>query len=319
MKFSTAASGLFLFISLLSSLAFGTEKVSLALNWKAEPQFGGFYSTSVNHFDTANGLTLDVQAGGAGTPVVQMVAAGKFDFGIASADEVIIARARGADVVALFAAYQTNPQAIMTHTERGYKSLADVYSSASPLAIQKGLPYAMFLEKKFSGHVTAQVVPYLGGIQNFLADKTYAQQCFATSEPLAAEKSGAQVKTFLIADEGYNPYTTVLIVRGEVLKKKEALVRAVVASVRSGWTDYLSNPAPVNARMRVLNPSMDEATFKAGAEAQKKLIESSDTKTKAVGTMTAERWTLLRSQLIEMKLVKADAAKADVNSYFRNF
>ena len=291
-------------------------KVPLALNWKPEPQFGGFYAAHIISADKKNEIQLDILPGGAGTPVVQMVAAGQIDFGIASADEVIMARAHGADVVALFAAFQTNPQAIMTHTERGFKSLSEVYEAKGPLAIQKGLPYALFLEKKFIGRIRAQVVPYLGGIQNFLTDQTYSQQCFSTSEPLSAEKKGAKVKTFLIADEGYNPYTTVLIVRGDVLKKNEKLVKQVVAAVREGWRDYVDHPEKTNAVMARLNPSVDAATFASGSLAQKSLIE---TGSGALGVMTAARWGELRQQLIELKLVSKEAAKADVQSYFRKF
>ncbi len=229
------------------------ETVKLALNWKPEPQFGGFYAANGTSTAKRNHLKFDIAQGGAGTPVVQMVAAGKFDFGIASADEVIMARARGADVVAIFAAYQTNPQAIMTHEERGFKTLADVYAAKGTLAIQKGLPYALFLDNKFKLRREADVVPYLGGIQNFLADPNYSQQCFSTSEPLAAVKANAKVKTFLVADEGFNPYTTVLIVRGEVLKKNKALVSRVVETVRSGWATYLASPEAVNKTMNELN------------------------------------------------------------------
>lgn len=317
MRYQPLLASLFLFFAFSSAIAVPV-KVPLALNWKPEPQFGGFYAAHVAGFDTKNDVNFDVLPGGAGTPVVQMVAAGKIDFGIASADEVIIARSHGADVVALFAAYQTNPQAILTHAERGFKNLADVYASEGPLAIQKGLPYALFLAKKYASHIQAQIVPYLGGIQNFLADQNYSQQCFATSEPLSAEKQGAKVKTFLIADEGYNPYTTVLIVRGDRLKANEKLARSVVAAVRAGWREYLDHPEKTNLVMGTLNTSVSPETFKSGSDAQKHLIETPETKAQGLGVMTTERWTRLRQQLIEIKLIGAEAAKADVHTYFQN-
>ena len=306
---------LLLLAPLFLSLAAHAEKVPLALNWKPEPQFGGFYAASLNN-ETAqrNRIALEVTPGGAGTPVVQMVAAGQFNFGIASADEVIVARARGADVVAVFAAYQTNPQAIMTHAENGFKTLADVYASKGTLAIQKGLPYALYLDKKYAGKKAAVIVPYLGGIQNFLADKNYSQQCFATSEPLAAEKLKAKVKTFLVAEEGFNPYTTVLVVRGDFLKSNKELVSRVVDTVRAGWKAYLVDPTATNARMHELNKSMDLATFAESAKAQKPLIE-----TASLGVMTEARWTTLRQQLVDLKLVSADVLKTNVNDCFRNF
>lgn len=304
-------------LSTVAHAAAPAKKVQLALNWKPEPQFGGFYAAQVSGHDKKNGIEFDILAGGAGTPVVQMVAAGQASFGIASADEVVMARSRGADVVAIFAAYQTNPQAIMSHESRGFKSLAEIYDNPGTLAIQKGLPYALFLERKFSQKSSkVKIVPYLGGIQNFLTDKTYSQQCFATSEPLAAAKKNAKVSTFLVADEGYNPYTTVVIVRGEILKKDEALVRSVVASVRAGWREYLDQPELTNKRMSELNKSMDLPTFRESAQAQKALIETQETAKAGLGSMSEERWAKLAQQLTELKLVKKTEAP---QAHFRNF
>jgi NitT/TauT family transport system substrate-binding protein len=286
------------------------EKIKLALNWKPEPQFGGFYAAETGGHYRKHGLEVEILPGGAGTPVVQMVAAGKVDFGIVSADEVVISRSHGSTVVALFAAYQTNPQGIMTHAGREFASLKDVYVSEGTLALQKGLPYALYLERKFAPsaadkkNMKAKVVPYLGGIANFLNDKNFSQQCFVTAEPLAAKKAGVQVRTFLVADEGYNPYTTVLVTRAEVLARNPELVKAVVSSVRAGWREYLDRPEAANRMMQDLNKSMDENTFKESAEAQKALVETDHTRAKGLGVMTEERWQTLTRQLLDLKLIK---------------
>jgi NitT/TauT family transport system substrate-binding protein len=288
---------------LFSHSSMAADKIKLALNWKPEPQFGGFYSADINGHFKQNGITAEILEGGMGTPVVQMIAAGKADFGIASGDEVVMSRANGGDVVALFAVYQTNPQGLMTHAERGFKSIADLFKSPGTLALQKGLPYAMYLMKKYPSP-KVQLVPYLGGIQNFLSDKNFSQQCFVTSEPLAARKQGAKEKTFLIADEGYNPYTTVLITRGDTLKNKPRLVKSMVAAVRAGWRDYLDKPDGINKKMSELNKAMDLATFTESANAQKALIETAETKKSGLGTMTEDRWKQLSQQLLDLKVIR---------------
>jgi NitT/TauT family transport system substrate-binding protein len=282
-----------------------TEKVRLALNWKPEPQFGGFYAARLTDVDKKNGIEFDLVPGGAGTPVVQMVAAGQFDFGIASADEVVVSRARGSDIVALFAVYQTNPQAILTHAERSFDSLSDVFKSGGTIAMQKGLPYAVFLSRKYANGSKASIVPYLGGISNFLARPDHSQQCFVTSEPFLARKQGAKVKTFLVADSGFNPYTTVVVTRRSMLKEKPELVKNVVASVREGWRRYLDQPDETNAKMNELNPSIDLVTFRQMSEAQRPLIEGTAVIGGALGAMTAVRWSELSEQLESMKVIES--------------
>ena len=83
-------------------------KIRLALDWKPEPEFGGFYAANYE----SHGLSVDILPGGSGTPTVQMLGAGSAEFGIVSADELVVARARGNDVVAHFAVFQTCPQGI---------------------------------------------------------------------------------------------------------------------------------------------------------------------------------------------------------------
>lgn len=309
-------------LSLLASLAVTAAaqdkklvEAELALNWKAEPQFGGFYAAERSGAYAKNGLEVTIKEGGAGTPTVQMVAAGRVDFGIVSADEAVVARSKGADVVALFAVYQTNPQGIMTHAARNFASIKDVYASEGTLAIQAGLPYSDFLKAKFKD-VKVKLVPYQGGIGSFLNDPKFSQQCFVTSEPLLATKQGKTPKTFLIADEGYNPYTTVLVTNGDYLKKNEATVKKMVAAVRAGWEDYLKDPEPTNAVMAKINKSMDAATFTASAAAQKPLIETDETRAGGLGVMTEARWGALTKQLADLKYIDKAPPAAELFRWY---
>ncbi len=265
-----------------------SSKIRLALNWKPEPEFGGYYAADYRK----HGLNVEILPGGAGTPTVQMIGAGSAEFGIVGGDELLIARSRGNDVVALFATYQNNPLGIMAHASRD--SLADVMKGGT-LALQSGLPYARFLQKKY-GFDKVKIVPSTGGdITAFLNNPNFAQQCFITSEPLTARRKSADLKVFPISDAGYNPYAEVMATSGDMLRRQPDTVKAMVAAVREGWRTYLDNPKPGNERMRELNPTMELATFAEGAEAQKPLID-----TDVLGKMTKERWETLAQQLKEL-------------------
>ncbi|KYF84710.1 ABC transporter substrate-binding protein, partial [Sorangium cellulosum] len=244
----------------------------------------------------------EILGGGAGVPVVQMVAGGQVDFGISGADEVLTARARGADVLPLFAVFQTSPQAIMTHESRGAKGIADVLKSGT-LAIEPGLPYAAYLKKKY-GFDKVKVVPYDGGVARFVADKDFSQQCFITAEPIAARRKGSDPATFLVASEGFNPYVVVVITRAALWKENPERVRAFVRATREGWRAYLHDPTRANAVMAKLNTSMDAETFVAAAEAQRPLIETPEVKEKGLGAMTRERWETLAKQLVDLGVLE---------------
>lgn len=275
------------------------EPMKLTLNWKAEPQFGGFYAAE--KYFRQEKLSIQIIEGGSGTPTIQMLASGQTDFAVVSADEIVLSQDRGAkDVIALFATYQTNPTALMTRQNRGFHSLEDILKNEGTLLWQSGLPYAQYLLKKYRP-LKVKTAPYLGGIGPFQSDPKISQQCFMTSEPLLAQKAGLKVETFLVADSGFNPYVTVLATRASYLKKNPKQIQKVLKAIRQGWSDYLKDPHPTNLQMAKINKAMDMETFKKSAEAQKPLIEIKGT---IVGSMTAQRWTTLIDQLFEIKLIK---------------
>jgi NitT/TauT family transport system substrate-binding protein len=290
-----------------------STSLKLALNWKAEPQFGGFYAAEEG-FKTYH-LKVEIQEGGSGTPTLQMLLSGKVDYAVVSADEIVISHSRGQkDIVGLFAVYQKNPQAILVHQENPANNLSALLKSEGRLLWQEGLPYAQFLIKK-EGPLKIKTSPYTGGIGSFAADKSISQQCFATSEPLLAERQGIKTKVFFVADSGYNPYTTVLATTRKRLKSNPEEVKKVVQAVREGWQKYLKDPLPTHQVLARLNPSMTVQVLAAGAQAQKPLIESPETQKHGLGHMSLERWQTLVNQLADLKVVKS---KPEANELFAN-
>jgi ABC-type nitrate/sulfonate/bicarbonate transport systems, periplasmic components len=281
--------------------ALAVEKITLALNWKAEPEFGGFYQAELDGEFKSRGLNVVIQEGGSGTPTVQMLANGKVDYAIVSAEEILISREKNPNnqVVGLFAVYQKSPYIIMTHAERNFKNLQDVFQSEGLLSVQSGLPYFQFLNKKFQP-VKAKIVPYLGGVTNFIKDPKFSQQGFATTEPLSAEKAGQKVKSFLIADEGFNPYLVVVTATEKTLKEKPEQTKKLIEAVRAGWVSYQKSPTKANQYMSKLNKSLDFATFEKGAEIQRPLIDHPQ----ALGTMTEASWKTLAEQLVSIGVLK---------------
>ena len=277
------------------------ENVRIALNWKPEPEFGGLYEAQRAGEFAKRGLAVEI-TGGPGAPVVQMVEAGQVEFGFAAADEVVVARDRGSDVVAVFATYQTNPQGVMVHASRGLSSLRDLFTAGGTLAVEPGLAYVKHLQKEFDLSKMT-IVPYGYSIAPFLNDPQMAQQVFVTAEPIAAKRQGADPQVFLIAETGFDPYAAVVIASGAQVREHPERVAKLVAALRAGWRAYLDDPGPANAAMGVLNKEMDAETFELAADAQKPLIEDDFARQHGIGAMSQGRWATLASQLRALAIV----------------
>ncbi len=308
MSIQRASLGLFLLSLLLLAACTGEQgppstlhKTALQLNWVPEPEFGGYYAAQERGAFGAEGLEVAIRPGGAQSPVEQMVAAGQVEFGITSADSLLMARDRGADLVAIYAAYQSFPEGIMVHASRGLKTMAEVFQGGT-LGVIPGTPFLKLLERDY-GLGKMKVVPHDNNIAPFLHDPRMAQQCFISSEPIVARRAGADPQVFMLKDIGFNPYTGLVITRRQTLEAHPERVRALVRAVRQGWRAYLADPAPANGIMHALNPTMAAETFAEAALIQQPLIQG-QVNDEALGTMTLERWRTLAEQLHGLGLIE---------------
>ncbi|MBK8639690.1 MAG: ABC transporter substrate-binding protein [Chromatiaceae bacterium] len=310
--------GLFLVSLLLLAACSGEQappsilrKTALQLNWVPEPEFGGYYAARERGAFVAEGLDLEIRPGGAQSPVEQMVAAGQVEFGITSADSLLMARDRGADLVAIYAAYQSFPEGIMVHASRGLKTMAEVFQGGT-LGVIPGTPFLKLLEREY-GLEKMKVVPHDNNIAPFLHDPRMAQQCFISSEPIVARRAGADPQVFMLKDIGFNPYTGLIITRRQTLETHPDRVRALVRAVRQGWQAYLADPGPANGIMQALNPTMAPETFAEAALIQQPLIQG-QLADDSLGTMTLERWRTLGEQLQGLGLIeRVEPERAFVN------
>lgn len=292
-------------------------RVKLQLNWVAEPEFGGFYAAEQNALFAKHGLEVELVQGGPGVPAPQLVASGKVDFAIVSAPQLVELNAKGGELVALYAVYQGNPMGVMVHESSPFESLADLWQSDSTVSIEQGLADFRWLSKEFpAGKLT--VVPYSANLAQFAGDPKLAQQCFVVSEPVTLELQGIRTRVFMIGDSGFDPYNAILVTRRSYLEENRETCLAIVRASAEGWRAYLDDPKPFNETMARLNAGMSAEAMHIGAERQRRLIETDETKRIGLGGMRRERWQFLLEQLAELGDVKPDASGAlpDPDSFF---
>ncbi|MEY2696870.1 MAG: hypothetical protein RL333_1008 [Pseudomonadota bacterium] len=270
-------------------------RLRIQFDWVPEPEFGGYYAAELQGLFTARNLAVDLRPGAAGTPVIQMVASGQAEFGIAGADDLLIAKSHGVDVVPVFAAFHDCPLGLMIHAERKIDAVDDLFKSGT-LAMTPGSAPTRFLEKRFGYH-GVKLVPYGNNLATFLADPLFGQQCFITSEPVAAERGGAKVRVILFKDLGYNPYAGVLFTRKAFLESHPAEVKALVEAVKTGWLSYQADPEPAIARMQSLNATMSLETFRMATRIQQDYLWPKADGPAQFGTMEAGRWDALSNTL----------------------
>ncbi|MFZ6177232.1 ABC transporter substrate-binding protein [Nannocystis pusilla] len=281
-----------------------SQQVRIALNWFPEVEHGGYFAALVHGYYKEEGLDVELVPGRPDAPVLPQVAAGRVDFGVADASEILLARAQGAPVVALVPGLQKSPRCMMVHEASGITDLKDLQAGSVQLSVRE--PFASFLRAEYRWPEAVQVVPYSGSVAPFLLDPKAVQQAYVFSEPIIAESQGAKVRCVLVADLGFNPYASVLVTSESLLASRPELVARVIAATLRGWEQYLRDPSAANAEIRARNTELSPEILAKGAAALKPLAAPEGG---TIGAIDPARWKTLADQLVDLGLLKPGAVE----------
>jgi NitT/TauT family transport system substrate-binding protein len=295
------------------SIAVGVAKqVAVQLNWYPEAEHGGVYQAEVEGLYTRVGMNVEIRPGGRATPVAPELQLGRVQFAFANADDVVIYRRQGLDVVAVAAAMQDSPRCILVQEASGVESFDGL--AGMTLQRQAGRPFLDFMRGK---GILDQVkeVPYQGSVASLVADKGIAIQAYSFAEPLLAEQQGVAVRRLMVSDLGWNPYASVIITTGKLIKEQPQLVRDFVQASCAGWRSYLADPSLGNQAILEANEhGMTSEALEYGVKELRPLVTPEGIALEQIGMMTLERWEGLVQQMDAIS--PAEAGKVDAKDCF---
>ena len=155
--------------------------------------------------------------------------------------------------------FQKDPQVLIAHPDQSIEKFDDLKRLTLFISKEGMATYFQWLKADF-GFKEEQVKPYTFNPQPFLADKKSAMQGYVTSEPFAIEKQGNfKPKIFLLANEGFSSYSTLIETRRDLVEKKPDLVQRFVDASIIGWYNYIyGDNKPANAIIKKQNPEMTD-------------------------------------------------------------
>lgn len=280
----------------------GSNVIRFATDWRAQAEQGGFYEALANDEYAKRGLKVQIVQGGPGVNVPQLLAAGAVEAGMGSNSFIALNLANeGVPVRAVAAMMQKDPQVLIAHPGQGIERIEDLKGHPILLSDASVSAFWVWLRSKY-GFTDAQVHKYTFNSAPFLADTSVAQQGYATSEPYTIEKaSGLKAKVFLLADNGYPSYATMILFPQAQIDKNPAMVRAFVEASAKGWHDYLyGDPAPADALIRQDNPEMTQDVLDQAREKMRSfgIVDGGDAKVAGIGTMNDTRWEAFATMAI---------------------
>ena len=284
------------------------DQVRFGTNWVAEAEHGGFYQALADGTYRKYGLDVTIVPGGPNVNNRVLLLVGKIDFFMsANSLQSFDAVAHNIPTIVVAASFQKEPQVLIAHPGMADK-LADLKKLTLFVSKEGMASYFQWLKADY-GFDEAKVKPYTFNPQPFLADKHSAMQGYVTSEPFAIEQQAhIKPKVFLLADYGFNSYSTLIETRRDLVESKPDLVQRFVDASDIGWYHYLYGDSSLgNALIKQQNPEMTDALLAYSIAKMKQygIVDSGDALKLGIGAMTDARMKSFYDKMVRAGVVKA--------------
>jgi NitT/TauT family transport system substrate-binding protein len=284
------------------------DKVSFGTNWVAEAEHGGFYQAVADGTYAKYGLEVTIVPGGPQVNNRLPLLAKKIDFFMsANSLQSFNAVEQNIPTLAVAAIFQKDPQVMIAHPGEGVEKFDDLKKVTLLVSSEGMQTYFKWMQAEF-GFSPEKVKPYTFNPQPFLVDKKSAMQGYVTSEPYAVEKAAKiKPKIFLLADSGFNTYSTLIETRRDVVENRPGLVQRFVDASAIGWYNYLyGDNKSANELIKKHNPEMSDELLAYSIDKMKEygIVDSGDTLKLGIGAMTDARMASFFDKMVRAGVIK---------------
>jgi putative hydroxymethylpyrimidine transport system substrate-binding protein len=244
------------------------DRVTLALDFTPNAVHAPIYAAS------GHGIDLRIRKPGSGPDSLKLVASGRADLGILDIHDLAIAKARGADVVAIGALVQKPLAALVG--QPGIDRPRDLEGKVVGVS---GLPSDPAFLRAILEHDGAdyrrvkQVVIGFSAVTRLLSRRVDAVPVFWNAEGVALREKGLDVSEFRVEDYGAPSYPeVVLITSRKTLEARRDVLKRTVAAIDDGVAEARAHPAAVTEKIAAAAQTDDLALMRAQLDATLPLL-----------------------------------------------
>ncbi|MCC6250401.1 MAG: ABC transporter substrate-binding protein [Rubrivivax sp.] len=270
----------------------GLTKLAYQTGWLAGTDKAGLYQAVAAGIYKAHGLDVEIKSGGPQLNVSQIFLAGRVDFADSDSFRVLNFAKEGLPAVAVAAMGQKSLTCLLSHPNVGNDSLAALKGKPIQVSTIGRQTYWKWLMAKY-GFSEEQGRPHTPNLTPFLVNKELTIEAFINTEPFAVRRAGVEPVIHVLADHGYENYSSVTLAHPKMVAEKPDVVQRFVDATIKGWRTWLNeDPTPGNDAMKVANPDLNEEKLAFGRKILKDrgVFESGDAATMGIGAMSDTRW-----------------------------
>lgn len=233
----------FLFICLEMFSGTTGRQVNVALHWKPQAEFAGFYAAKDKGFYRSYGLDVNFVHCYDGIKAAEMLKNKEVDFATVSLVEGLTERSKGLKLVNIAQLIQKSPMLFIVRRDSGVRVPEDLNGKKIALwrSVNNSTSEAFF--KKFD--IKADIVPVNSGIDLFLMGGVDALIVMSYNEYHSIFNAGVELDElvkFNFSDYELDiPYTGIYCME-ETVSENKVLYRKFVEATLKGWEYVFNNP-----------------------------------------------------------------------------
>jgi NitT/TauT family transport system substrate-binding protein len=262
------------------------------------------------------------------TDVVQRVAQGTVQFGMASGDSVLLARAQGLPIVSVAASSQRFATVFFSKADANIKTPADLKGKSVGIPGHYGASYIGLLALLYANNMKESDLNIqdigFAQVAALTEDKVQVASGYGNNEPVQLDQQGIKVNLIKVAD--FYPLASDGIITAEALiAGQPEAVRGFVRATLKGMQDVIANPDAAFATALEYIPELKSADAKT-QQLQRKVLQetlpywqSDATTQQGLGYSDIKNWEATHKFMRDSSLLKSDVdlSKAFTNTFIK--
>jgi NitT/TauT family transport system substrate-binding protein len=279
--------------------------VRLQLDWIHTIEYSSFYTAQDQGAYAAANLDVTIETLDQKLPVdaVDAVAAGKAQFGVTSADNLLFARAAGKPLVAIATIYQRSPVVFISLAKNKIIRPQDLVGKTVVLDLEgsTAIVYWALLSSQGIDATQVNTQPRSDyGNDSLLQGKADVIDAFINNQPIQLAQQGIQINAILPSEYGIDLYANVIFTSEELIATQPEVVAAFVKATVSGMQSAVNNPDAAAARAVARDPQLN---LKSETESMQRALPLMNPAGSKPGMMTDESWRVTEQILRDQGLL----------------
>lgn len=290
------------------------QKTSVRMKWFFAGTMTGWFAGKEQGIFARHGIDLTINPGGPDNSSVKLVAAGTDTFGVAGADEVLLAQAKGIPIVAIGVLFKESPICFISKKSKGILTPKDWAGKTVEVSYGSNaeVQYRALVAKY--GIKNIKEVPYTFNLVPFIEDKVDVSVAYKMDQVVTLQRKGIELSIITPKDHGINPYGDVVITTEKMLQEHPDLVKSFMAAVIESTQWAIDHPKDAVTALVKNAPELKSDNESLVWQETIPFL-TAEGGAGSIGIMRSARWTDTMNQLVEFKALDTTV---DVNTAFKN-